>query len=121
MTQVALVVADKEGLTPGVPSEQLGISPASMSLHLKELLYAGLVSQTRDGRNLIYRADLSRKLLGEAVVTAQLLAVVIGSGIMAERLSGGNVATALVANAGLLLVIPRAPRAAWRRRACRGS
>ena len=56
----ALVVAGAQGLTPGVLSERLGISPASMSFHLKELLLAGLVSQTRDGRNLIYRASLER-------------------------------------------------------------
>lgn len=42
--------------------------------------------------------DFMRKLLGEMVGTALLLAVVIGSGIMAERLSGGNVAIALLAN-----------------------
>jgi len=42
--------------------------------------------------------ELRRKLLAEAVGTALLLAVVIGSGIMAERLSGGNVAIALLAN-----------------------
>lgn len=42
--------------------------------------------------------DLSRKLAGEALGTALLLAVVIGSGIMAERLAGGNVAIALLAN-----------------------
>ena len=42
--------------------------------------------------------DLPRKLLAEALGTALLLAVVIGSGIMAERLSGGNVAIALLAN-----------------------
>lgn len=42
--------------------------------------------------------DLSRKLLAEALGTALLLAVVVGSGIMAERLSGGNVAIALLAN-----------------------
>lgn len=42
--------------------------------------------------------DLSRKLLAEALGTALLLAVVIGSGIMGERLSGGNVAIALLAN-----------------------
>jgi glycerol uptake facilitator-like aquaporin len=39
-----------------------------------------------------------QKLLSEALGTALLLAVVIGSGIMAERLSGGNVAVALMAN-----------------------
>ena len=42
--------------------------------------------------------DVSRKLLAEALGTALLLAVVIGSGIMAERLSGGNMAIALLAN-----------------------
>lgn len=56
----ALVAAGRQGLTPGVLSEQLGISPASMSFHLKELLFAGLVSQTRDGRHLVYRASFDR-------------------------------------------------------------
>ncbi|RZJ11958.1 MAG: aquaporin family protein [Rubrivivax sp.] len=42
--------------------------------------------------------SLSRKLLAEGLGTALLLAVVIGSGVMAERLSGGNVAVALLAN-----------------------
>jgi glycerol uptake facilitator-like aquaporin len=41
---------------------------------------------------------LLRKLLAEGLGTALLLAVVIGSGVMAERLSGGNVAIALLAN-----------------------
>lgn len=42
--------------------------------------------------------ETSRKLLAEAAGTGLLLAIVIGSGIMAERLSGGNVAIALLAN-----------------------
>jgi glycerol uptake facilitator-like aquaporin len=37
-------------------------------------------------------------MAGEAVGTAMLLAAVVGSGIMGERLSGGNVAIALLAN-----------------------
>ena len=41
---------------------------------------------------------LYRKLLAEFLGTALLLAIVIGSGIMAERLSGGNTAIALLAN-----------------------
>ena len=41
---------------------------------------------------------LPRKLLAEGLGTALLLAVVIGSGIMAERLSGGNMANDLLAN-----------------------
>ena len=40
----------------------------------------------------------SQKGLAEGIGTALLLAVVIGSGIMAERVSGGNVAIALLAN-----------------------
>ena len=43
-------------------------------------------------------ADLPRRLISEGLGTALLLAVVIGSGIMAERLSGGNDAIALLAN-----------------------
>lgn len=42
--------------------------------------------------------DLPRKLGAEALGTALLLVVVIGSGIMAERLAGSNVAIALLAN-----------------------
>ena len=51
-----------------------------------------------------------RRLMGEALGTALLLAIVIGSGIMGERLSGGNVAIALLGNtlatgAGLVVLI----------------
>jgi len=54
--------------------------------------------------------SIQRRLLGELLGTALLLAVVIGSGIMAERLAGGNVAVALLANAlatvgGLFILI----------------
>ncbi len=41
---------------------------------------------------------LARRLAAESLGTALLLAVVIGSGVMAERLAGGNVALALLAN-----------------------
>lgn len=41
---------------------------------------------------------LSRRLAAEALGTAFLLAVVVGSGIMGERLAGGNAAIALLAN-----------------------
>lgn len=43
-------------------------------------------------------APFSRRLAAEALGTSLLLAAVVGSGIMAERLSGGNVALALLAN-----------------------
>jgi glycerol uptake facilitator-like aquaporin len=41
---------------------------------------------------------LKRRLVAEAIGTAMLLAAVVGSGIMAERLSGGSQALALLAN-----------------------
>ena len=43
-------------------------------------------------------ASLARRLTAETVGTALLLAAVVGSGIMAEQLSGGNAAIALLAN-----------------------
>ena len=54
--------------------------------------------------------NLSRRAAAEALGTAFLLATVVGSGIMAERLAGGNVAIALLANtiatgAGLVALI----------------
>jgi glycerol uptake facilitator-like aquaporin len=53
---------------------------------------------------------LPRRLVAEALGSALLLAVVIGSGIMGERLAGGNVAIALLGNtlatgAGLVVLI----------------
>ena len=42
--------------------------------------------------------DLPRRLAAEAIGTAMLLAGIVGSGIMAERLAGGNEAIALLAN-----------------------
>ena len=44
------------------------------------------------------RADDLRRVIAEALGTALLLAAVVGSGIMGERLSGENVAIALLAN-----------------------
>jgi glycerol uptake facilitator-like aquaporin len=54
--------------------------------------------------------DIGRRLAAEALGTALLLAIVIGSGIMGERLAGGNVAVALLGNtlatgAGLVVLI----------------
>jgi len=43
-------------------------------------------------------APLGRRLAAEALGTAFLLAIIIGSGIMGERLAGGNVGIALLAN-----------------------
>jgi glycerol uptake facilitator-like aquaporin len=50
------------------------------------------------GEGVLVRPSLSRRAVAELLGTAFLLAAVVGSGIMAERLSGGNVAIALLAN-----------------------
>lgn len=60
--------------------------------------------------------NISRRLVSEFIGTAFLLGAVVGSGIMAERLAGGNVALALLANtiatgaalAALILMFARA-------------
>ncbi len=55
-----LVVAGAQGLTPGALAQALEVPATSLSFHLKELANSGLVTQERQGRNLIYRADFSR-------------------------------------------------------------
>jgi glycerol uptake facilitator-like aquaporin len=58
-------------------------------------------------RARLLRVTLARRLTAEALGTALLLAAVVGSGIMGQRLAGGNVAIALLANSlatGAMLV-----------------
>jgi len=56
----ALVGAGPEGMNPGGLASILGVPSSTLSFHLKELVHAGLVTQERDGRNLIYRPSLER-------------------------------------------------------------
>ncbi len=56
----ALVVTGEAGLTPGTMAEGLDIPANTLSFHLKELVNAGLVTQERSSRNLIYRAAYAR-------------------------------------------------------------
>ena len=56
----ALIVTGDTGLTPGAMAEGLGIPANTLSFHLKELVHAGLVTQERASRNLIYRAAYER-------------------------------------------------------------
>ena len=55
-----LVVAGQDGMYPSEMAVALGVPSNSLSFHLKELLHCELVSQEREGRNLRYRANLSR-------------------------------------------------------------
>ncbi|NCT84286.1 MAG: helix-turn-helix transcriptional regulator [Comamonadaceae bacterium] len=56
----ALVVTGDAGLTPGTMAEGLDMPANTLSFHLKELVNAGLVTQERASRNLIYRAAYPR-------------------------------------------------------------
>ena len=54
-----LVRAGPDGLAAGQLAECLGLPPATLSFHLKELRHAGLVSFQRESRSLIYSAEFS--------------------------------------------------------------
>jgi len=55
-----LVVGGRGGLTPGAIAEQFGLAAPTLSFHLRQLVQAGLVTQARDGRHLVYRAAFER-------------------------------------------------------------
>lgn len=52
-----LVQAGPEGLAASKIAEALDLPASSLSFHLKELLHAELVIQTKEGRSLIYSAN----------------------------------------------------------------
>lgn len=52
-----LVTQGPGGLAAGAIAERLDVLPASLTFHLKELQYAGLITQRRLGRQLIYAAE----------------------------------------------------------------
>jgi predicted ArsR family transcriptional regulator len=54
------VVKGQQGLTPALLAQELGTPANTLSFHLKELMFADLISQERSGRNLIYRAQFDR-------------------------------------------------------------
>src|ERR1700722_16090051 len=54
-----LVERGPDGLPAGVIAEQLGMPPSSLTFHLQHLLRAGLVTQRRMSRQLIYAADFA--------------------------------------------------------------
>jgi ArsR family transcriptional regulator, arsenate/arsenite/antimonite-responsive transcriptional repressor len=52
-----LVTCGPEGLPAGVIAERLGVHPSSLSFHLAQLVQAGLITQRRLSRQLIYSAE----------------------------------------------------------------
>src|SRR5215813_7063017 len=54
-----LVTQGPAGLPAGAIADTLSVLPASLTFHLKELQHAGLITQRRLGRQLIYSAEYS--------------------------------------------------------------
>ncbi|HQA18326.1 MAG TPA: metalloregulator ArsR/SmtB family transcription factor [Novosphingobium sp.] len=54
-----LVQAGPEGMAAGALAEALGVPASSLSFHLAQLSNAGLVSQRRVSRSIIYSADFT--------------------------------------------------------------
>lgn len=54
-----LVRQGKVGACPGDIGEELGLSPATLSFHLRTLSQAGLVTAEPQGRSILYRADFA--------------------------------------------------------------
>lgn len=52
-----LVQAGEKGMPAGLIAEKLSVPNSSMSFHLAQLTRAGLITQERQHRSLIYRAD----------------------------------------------------------------
>jgi ArsR family transcriptional regulator len=72
-----LVQAGPAGMAAGAIAEKLGLPPATLSFHLKELSHAGLAASRQDGRYVIYSANF------EAMVRLV--------GFLTENCCGGDV------------------------------
>lgn len=53
----ALVAHGPDGMSAGLIAERLSVPPSSLTFHLQQLLHAGLVTQRRVGRQIIYAAE----------------------------------------------------------------
>lgn len=80
-----LVQRGSEGLAAGEIARKLGLPNSSLSFHLAQLQQAGVVTQRRDGRSLIYAADYAAM---DALV-----------GFLTENCCGGEACEATASNA----------------------
>jgi DNA-binding transcriptional ArsR family regulator len=55
-----LIQAGPDGLQAGEIADRLRIPPNTLTFHLTRLRYAGLISSSREGRNIIYSAGYER-------------------------------------------------------------
>ena len=60
-----LVEAGPNGLAAGVIASRLKVAPATLSFHLSQLERAGLLASRRNGRQILYAADIegTRRLM----------------------------------------------------------
>ena len=54
-----LVQRGPDGLSAGAIAEAVGLVPSSLTFHLQQLMHAGLITQRRVSRQLIYATDFS--------------------------------------------------------------
>jgi DNA-binding transcriptional ArsR family regulator len=71
-----LVARGPEGMSAGAIGDKLGIAPATLSFHLKELANAGLVAARAQGRFVIYSTDF--RIMNEVL------------GFLTDNCCGGN-------------------------------
>lgn len=84
-----LVTVGPDGLSAGNIAERLGVIPSSLSFHLTNLVHAGLITQRRLGRLMVYAAEyetmnallayLSENCCGQAVSFAPMCNPAAGS------------------------------------------
>ena len=93
-----LVQQGPEGLPAGRIAETVGVAPSSLSFHLQQLVRAGLITQRRRSRQLIYAADFTA--MNELVAD------------LTENCCGRDIAGALVCDPAAVPVPARAGRCA---------
>jgi ArsR family transcriptional regulator, arsenate/arsenite/antimonite-responsive transcriptional repressor len=54
-----LVERGPDGMSAGTIAQALGLSPSSLTFHLQQLTHAGLITQRRMSRQLIYATDFA--------------------------------------------------------------
>jgi DNA-binding transcriptional ArsR family regulator len=74
-----LVRQGPSGMAAGEIASQLDLAPATLSFHLKELAYAGLVKARQDGRFIFYAADFEAMNALLAFLTENCCAVDCGT------------------------------------------
>jgi ArsR family transcriptional regulator len=67
-----LVANGAGGLPAGVIAARLGVAPASLAFHFQQLMHAGLLTQRRRSRNMIYTANAGRLACLLAYLDAKL-------------------------------------------------